>query len=263
MARILGGIILGSCFILIMSLFPPLIVLFPMYKMKKTEYNTSKEKVQINLISMLFMCIFIFFGILDWGVLTVYLVFSIPEIVYYLIIKYKSDMHIFDRINLSSIVTFIVLLLLINYTFNDLEGDFNKVKDIYMNTTEISKEELNRIFEYIKSNIYLIVFCYAYISNYLVYWYKIKEIYNFWEINYLWIIPYIVFFALSYLYPENIIYSNGEKIVKLIYIAYGVKAIKVLIEAGKYSKFSKLITALVFILSPTIVFITGVIRSLR
>lgn len=260
---ILNALILGSFFITIISLFPPLSIVFPMYKLKKTSGNTPKERVFINILALLIIGIFIFFGVIDWGILVLYLVFSIPELLYYLIQKVRPSIPVFDRISISSLIMFFIMLIVFKYIFNEPGLDLEKVQELYKNTKEVSQEDLIMIFGYIKRNAYVIIFIYAYLSNYLAYWAKSSKIFNGWHINYLWLIPYLIFFGLNYVYPDNIIYSNGEKIMKVIFVGYGVKAIKCIVETftGK-RKIAKLITGLALLLSPTTVFIVGVFRSL-
>lgn len=260
---ILNALILGSFFITVISLFPPLSIVFPMYKLKKTRGNTPRERVIINMLAMLIIGVFIFFNVIDWGILVLYIVFSIPELLYYLIQKFKPSIPVFDRISISSLIMFFIMLVVFKYIFNEPGLDLEKVKELYKNTKEVSQEDLNVIFGYIKRNAYLIIFIYAYLSNYLANWAKFPRIFNEWQLNYLWTIPYLIFFGLNYVYPDSIIYSNGEKIMKVIFIGYGVKAVKCIAETftGK-KKIAKLIAVLGLLLSPTTVFIVGVFRSL-
>lgn len=263
MKLILEGIKLSSLFIALIAIFPPLSVAYSGYKHKVTDKYNLKEGIIINALALVFIIAFILMGILDWSILLIYAVFLFQEVIFEGFRKTKRYIKVFDRVNITAIATALFLFLISNYIIKKSGLNFEQIKELYKATTEISEIELNRIFEYIKSSKYIIWFIYAYLSSLIIHLIFYRRVLEVWYMSYIWVVLYIIVFALGYFFKESIFINNAITILKIMLGVYGLKFSFFLLKRWDVNKI--VITLLILgilMVAPQLFFIIGAIRVL-
>lgn len=253
----LTGIITGVLFILL-QVFPPLGVILPIYKIKKLGTLGKKEHLIVNIIAVILI------AVVELNLVLVYLAFLIPEIGYYFILSKLKKFNVFDRITLVTAVSAIGFFLVYYLIFTYSDVSFDMVKRILSEkNSQFSGQELESAFNFIKNYSFYLVFLYSYLIVFIICFFFQRKSFLYWEISYLWIIPYIILFFLKYfkifdgIYAENIL-----RILQVIFIPYGIKSLYLSLFSFTKRKFlARIAVLLIFMYNPQLFFIYGVIFS--
>ncbi|MGL4980486.1 MAG: hypothetical protein ACRC40_01005, partial [Fusobacteriaceae bacterium] len=215
----LTGIITGILFLLL-QIFPPLGVLLPIYKIKKLGNLEIKEHLIVNGIALAMV------SFLDFNFSMVYLAFLVPELGYYLIVSKMRNLNVFDRIILVTLVTTAIFFSIYYYIFVNSAISFETLKDIYEKNAQLNGQNLETAFAYIRDYSFYLTFLYSFFMVFFVCLFFNRDTFKYWEINYLWIVPYIILFFIKYFGVfEGIYIENALKILQVIFIPYGLKSL--------------------------------------
>lgn len=254
----LTGIITGLLF-MILQIFPPLGVVLPIYKIKKLQFRGIKEHLIVNIIAIAMVTI------IDYNFGIVYLAFLVPELLYYYINTKHQNLKVFDRINIIAIFTTIGFALAYYIVFKMSGVGFEQMRAIYEKNIQLSPKELDSAFTFIKDYSVFLIFIYSIFMVYVIYYYFNFLTFFFWEISYHWIIVYLVLYFAKYFDIFGGVYvENGLKILQVMFMPFGVKAIYLTFLRKFHKRFlSKMFTIFIFAYSPYLTFIYGVLVSLK
>lgn len=236
--------------------FPPAGIFIPIYKVKKSKNISLVTRLVGNIIPIIFI------GSIEISLLLIYCVFLFVEFAYLFSKDNMKRLGIFDRIGINSLVT-AIFLLVISYIFIEQSGvTMGKLEEVYANRSGMKIEELKGVFDYLSKNIYIITFAYMYIVNYLLFWVEDRAGYQEWKISYLWIGIYVILFFINYSITEyNLYLENSLNILQTIVMFFGIKELYVWLKIKVKSGFlGKVLVALVFSISPMMLFIFGGIK---
>ncbi|MGL5963493.1 MAG: hypothetical protein ACRCZ9_01575 [Fusobacteriaceae bacterium] len=252
----LTGIITGILFLLL-QIFPPLGVLLPIYKIKKLGNLSIKDQLIVNGVALAMV------SFLDFNFSMVYLAFLVPELGYYLIVSKMRNLNVFDRIILVTLVTTAIFFSIYYYIFVNSAISFETLKDIYEKNAQLNGQDLETAFTYIRDYSFYLTFLYSFFIVFFVCFFFNRDTFKYWEITYLWIVPYIILFFIKYFGVfEGIYIENALKILQVIFIPYGLKSLYItLYTFSKNTLLSRVATILIFIYNPHLFFIYGVICS--
>lgn len=254
---------ISIAYIVSISLFFPISAFYPAYKMKQLKIFNNKEWNKTTILSVFFISLLGFLGYdKDWAFLGFFLFLNVPEFLFRGMIKYtKLNWRVFDTINASSLVTTVVLALLSLYITKRTGFNIDEMKQGYLSITEMSEVDFNMAIDYITKNRYTIMFLFAYIGNFSIYWTKYKDLYRVWKTSYYMLSIYVVAYIFGYFYPENIYALNISNIITIMYTVYGFVVLPEFIPAKIDRKIAKIVPFIFLFTFPKILFIVGAIIS--
>lgn len=254
----LTGIITGVLF-MVLQVFPPLGVILPIYKIKKLQFSSVRDHLIVNGIAIAIS------AIVDYNFTIVYFAFLLPELLYYYINAKYSHLKIFDRINIIALFTTAGFAICYYFIFESAGIGFDELREIYEKNLQLSAKELNSAFAFIKDYSIYLLFIYSIFMVYIIYFYFNFLTFFYWEISYLWILPYLILFLGKHLdLFQGVYVENALKIVQVMFIPYGVKAIYLTLLRRFNRRFlCKFITVFILAYSPYVTFVYGVLSSLK
>lgn len=252
----LTGIMTGLLF-LILQTFPPLGFILPIYKIKKLGALGIKEHLIVNILAVGVITI------VDYKLALVYLAFLVPEFGYYFILGNFKNLKAFDRIVIVAIATSVTFFLVYSLIFKYSGVSFEMIREIYEKNVKLKKEDLESAFIFIKNYSYYLAFVYSFVIVFAICLFFNRKSFIYWEISYLWIIPYIALFFLKHFdVLQGIYVENGLKILTVIFIPYGMKSIYLsLLSFTKMKFLCRIAVLLILLYNPQLFFIYGVISS--
>lgn len=252
----LTGIIAGMLFATL-QIFPPLAVAVSIYKIKKLGALGIREHLIVNCIALAIV------SFVDLNFSIVYLAFLVPEFGYYFILKRLKRFPAFDRIIMVSFVSSIVFFLAYYLIFKNSGVSFQMIRDIYEKNVQLNPQDLDAAFIFIRDYSFYLTFIYSFFTVFFICFFFNYGSFKYWEISYLWVIPYIAIFFLKYFkLAEGIYVENALKILQVIFVPYGMKSLYLtILSFSKIKLLSRIAIILIFIYNPQLFFIYGVISS--
>lgn len=252
----LTGIIAGVLFLALQT-FPPLGVILPIYKLKKLSGFGIKEHLIVNGIALTMV------SFVDLNFAFIYLAFLVPEFGYYLILNKFKKLNAFDKIILVTLATSVAFFAVYFVIFKNSGVSFDMIRDIYEKNVQLNGRDLEAAFIYIKEYTFYLTFLYSFFIVFSICFFFNRKSFIYWEISYLWIIPYIALFFLKHFgILEGTYLENALKILQVIFIPYGMKCLHLSLLSFTKRKFlTRIAVILIFIYNPQLFFIYGVIFS--
>lgn len=251
------GIIIAALFLVSTSV-PFLSWLLPYYKIKKFEGTNLKTIVVTNLIAMIII------GWVDYKLLITYVVvYGLIEALYFILERYGKKVEYLDKVFIISLVIGGLICVYMYFNRVSLNLNFNQIQNLYLQKTNFTKAEVDMAFRYIRERFPYLIFIYTNMTIFLMYYFLKKDNFTKWEVSYLWLIPYIIFFFLGkYIFPENIFISNALDVLKIVYILYFIKNItKFLYTRISRQNICFVIAVCIAFISPEFAFIFGALLS--
>lgn len=189
-----------------------------------------------------------------------YLLIFLPiEILYYVFNARPTKIPVFDRIILTSLAVTITGYLYVKI----LNVNVDLLKEVISEINSIEKSDVEIVFNFIKKYIYYIIYSYVGIITYLTYYAFGRKSYPIWRISYGWLLLYIIpFFMIRFLHVDNIYLDNIMLIIKISFVAYGIKIVYNLIRKKINSDlFCQILAILLGLTFQNIAFIIGGLLS--
>ncbi|MDX8335521.1 MULTISPECIES: hypothetical protein [Cetobacterium] len=254
---LITGIIIAALFLVSTSM-PFLSWVLPYYKIKKLENADLKTKIIANIVALAAI------GWIDVNFLITYIgVFISIEILYYALKKYGNRLQTIDKIFTTSLIIGIGICIYMYFNRVSLHIGFEQLKSLYLQKTSFTQYEVDMAFKYIKDNFVYLIFAYMNMTVFLTYYFLNKKSFFQWNVSYLWLIPYVVFFFLEkYTTIGGAIPGIIVDIIKIVYIMYFMKIVASILN-DKIKKQSICFTIGVFLalVSPEFAFIFGALAS--
>ena len=254
---LITGIIIAALFLVSTSM-PFLSWILPYYKIKKLENSDLKTKVIANIVAIVVI------GWVDKKFLITYIgVFCSIELLYYLLKKYGKKIAYFDRIFIISSLVGIGICIYMYFNRVGLNIGFEQLKNLYLQKTTFSQYEINVAFKYIKDNFAYLIFIYINMTVFLTYYFLNKDSFIYWDVSYLWLVPYIaIFFIEKYTSWNKELLINILNILKIVYIMYFIRIVTgILSEKIKKPSICFVVGVFLALISPEFAFIFGALAS--
>lgn len=266
MQILISGIVILFVFLALMLMFPPLSVLFPVYKIKKMKNMDLKSKITVNVVILLILIVLAISGVTDMGAVFIYLVLNSGEFFYYGFKKNFFRLYSYDKMIITSLITAIFYIVVYYYIVKNSSISLEELKKISLGRTKMNSTDFDTAISYIKYNVYVFAFAYSYITNYFIYEHfeELEEGNKKNNISCIWIIPYLVIaFYVYFTKTTNIYLHNIFKIVKVIYIIYGAKFMHNFIKNKMKNRIlEKSLIVFITLLIPQFPFLVGVFKNL-
>ena len=239
--------------------FPPIGLFIPTIKIKTMSKFPLNKVVIANIMIIVLILIF------QYSFLILYLPFLIVELLYFFLKSRFLNLGVVDKINISSIVSSTILFGILLMVIKQSGVNFESMKEIYLTKTTVKIEEIEMVFNILKDNGYLLSFIYIYIMNAILYLKMESKSIKSWKLSYLWILPYLIMFFMKKMgILDGYIVENVMNISKVIFIFFGMICIyKNVNKKIKNTILSKLVVIIGVLLSSSVFFIYGVIKTLK
>ena len=207
--------IITSVLLFLLSLLMPIVSFsLPVYKIKRMDKLTYREKIVANVVIVMII------GLINISLLYYYIgFFMIVEFLYYSFNEKFINVKRFDRVVITSIIVTVILGLLMLYLKDDINQNIQFLMEFYEKNLQLSKAESLLMFEEIKDNSIYYIFIYTILNIFMMYISLDLENYENWEISFEWLLLYVFgYFSIHLFKIDNFYINNIFNIGEMIFI---------------------------------------------
>lgn len=257
-----------SVFLYILALTMPITgFLLPTYKirnmltMKKWEWITVNITVPLAILMTVYILDFVFNIRFTYSkTLGGYFFVFLPiELLYFMFIKIKKVVPVFDRIIITGVVTSLLVFIYLQNASAEVAFIKKGLEEFYLKQYNIDSQALAAIFKVMKENALYIIYSYLGAVVYLTYYSLRRTEYSQWKISYQWLLFYIIpFLLIRFTHTQNIYLFNIMEMAKVSFVAYGIKILYNLINKKiKFDTVCQIIAVMIGVSFPNLIFILG------